>query len=156
MDTGQIAYDLVMRRERRTMPEVRIEMTPMIDVVFLLLTFFIFAMLVMVRAQVLDVTLPTLGSGQPAEERAAVTVTIDAAGGVFVNAELVGMEGLIEAVRTGLEEQPDAALNIAADTASSSGDLLGVIDLLSKNGFGAFQLFGSPEDGADRAPPISP
>lgn len=145
-----------MRRARRTMPEVRIEMTPMIDVVFLLLTFFIFAMLVMVRAQVLDVTLPTLGSGQPAEEGTAVTVTIDAGGGVFVNAELVGMDGLIEAVRTSLEEQPEAVLNIAADTSSSSGDLLGVIDLLSKNGFGAFQLFGSPEDGAAPLPTAQP
>ncbi len=141
-----MAYYLTMRRARRTMPEVRIEMTPMIDVVFLLLTFFIFAMLVMVRAQVLDVTLPTLGSGQPAQEGAAVTVTIDAKGEVFVNAELVGRDGLIDAVRTKLEEQPDAVLNIAADTACPSGDLLGVIDLLSKNGYGAFQLFGTPEE----------
>lgn len=128
------------------MPEVRIEMTPMIDVVFLLLTFFIFAMVLMVRAQVLDVTLPTLGSGQPAQERAAITITIDATGGIFVDAEPVGMEGLIEAVRTAMDTQPEAVLNIAADTASSSGDLLGVIDLLSTHGYGSFQLFGSPEE----------
>lgn len=132
------------------------EMAPLIDVVFLLLTFFVFAMLLMVRAQVLDVTLPKFGSGRPAQETAAVTVTIDAAGQVYVDAEPVGARGLIEAVRTKMGEQPEAKLNIAADTACPSGDLLGVIDLLSKNGFGAFQLFGTPEGGANRAPPSPP
>jgi biopolymer transport protein ExbD len=145
-----------MRRARRTMPEVRLEMTPLIDVVFLLLTFFIFAMLMMVRAQVLDVTLPTFGSGQPAQESAAITVTIDAAGEVYVDAEVVGTDGLIDAVRSKLDEKPEAKLNIAADTACPSGDLLGVIDLLSKNGFGAFQLFGTPEDGAGTIPANQP
>ena len=38
---------------RRTEHETRIEMMPMIDVIFLLLTFFIYAMALMIRAEML-------------------------------------------------------------------------------------------------------
>lgn len=122
-------------------------MAPLIDVVFLLLTFFVFAMVLMVRAEVLDVTLPTLGAGQAAEPVPAVTITLDADGRVYLDAEPVEKDALIETLQAKLAEQPDAKLNIAADTACPSGELLAVIDTLSGAGFGAFQLFGTPEGG---------
>ena len=46
-----------MRPLRRSEHETRVEMMPLIDVVFLLLTFFIYAMVLMVRAEVLPVPL---------------------------------------------------------------------------------------------------
>lgn len=120
-------------------------MAPLVDVVFLLLTFFVFAMVLMVRAEVLDVTLPTLGAAESADAVAAVTITLDAEGRIYLNTEPVEREGLLEALRESLTESPDAKIDIAADTACPAGDLLGVIDLLSEGGFGAFQLFGTPE-----------
>lgn len=144
-----------MRRVRTNSPEVRLEMAPLIDVVFLLLTFFVFAMVLMVRAEVLDVTLPTLGAGKPAESAAAVTITLDAEGRVYLDAEPIEKTALIAALRATLADQPDAKINIAADTACPAGDLLGVIDQLSEAGLGAFQLFGTPgETGpSGEAPP---
>ncbi|HZW10877.1 MAG TPA: biopolymer transporter ExbD, partial [Phycisphaerales bacterium] len=97
-----------MRKVRRTTPEVRVEMAPLIDVVFLLLTFFVFAMLMMVRAQVLDINLPAIGGGEPAANVAAVAISLDASGGVFVDGEQVGRDGLIDAVRAKLAATPDA------------------------------------------------
>lgn len=139
------------------MPEVRLEMAPLIDVVFLLLTFFVFAMLLMVRAQVLDVTLPQFGSGQPAQETAAVTITLNAAGEVFVDEAPTARDQLIAALQAKLEAQPDAKITLAADTACPSGELLRVIDQLSKSGYGSFQLFGRPEGaGASPAPTMPP
>lgn len=120
-------------------------MAPLIDVVFLLLTFFVFAMLMMVRAQVLDITLPTLGSGRPAENAAYVTISIGSTGEIFLDGESVERGALIDAIRARLAQTPGARINLAADTASSSGDLLAIVDLLSKNGYGNFQLFGTPE-----------
>jgi biopolymer transport protein ExbD len=127
-------------------------MAPLIDVVFLLLTFFVFAMLMMVRAQVLDITLPALGAGEPAPDVAAVTISLDAAGAAFVDGEEVAREGLIGAIRAKLDATPDARLYLAADTGGSSGDLLEIIDLLSRNGFGDFQLFGTPQDAGASTP----
>ena len=43
---------------RRQPIEPRLELTPLIDVVFLLLTFFVFAMVLSARLEVTDVRLP--------------------------------------------------------------------------------------------------
>ena len=48
---------------RRTDHEMRIEIMPLIDVIFLLLTFFIYAMVLMVRAELLPVEMHQFSSG---------------------------------------------------------------------------------------------
>ena len=53
---------------RRTVHETRIEIMPMIDVIFLLLTFFIYAMVLMVRAELLPVEMHGFSSGVPHEQ----------------------------------------------------------------------------------------
>lgn len=141
-----------MHRVRRNTPEVRVEMAPLIDVVFLLLTFFVFAMLLMVRAQVLDIALPTFGAGDPARGSLAIVVKVDAAGGVFVDGEPVERAELAASVRNRLEAQPDAVIRLAADEGGQTGDLLAVIDTLASEGLGNFQLFGSPLDPAPGEP----
>ncbi|HIB02032.1 MAG TPA: hypothetical protein EYO31_09310 [Phycisphaerales bacterium] len=66
-----------MRPIRRTDYDTRIEMMPLIDVIFLLLTFFIYAMVLMVRAEILPVPLESYISGTTAEPRQTISVTID-------------------------------------------------------------------------------
>lgn len=136
-----------MIRFRRTSPEVRFEMTPLIDVVFLLLTFFIFALVLMVRANVLDVSLPEIGSG-PNAQGVTVTIVLDAQAQLFVDGEPVNSDSIIEAVRNRLETEPEARLVVAADRHSASGALIGLADLLSREGFGAFSIIGT-EPGHD-------
>lgn len=64
-------------------------MTPLIDVVFLLLTFFILSLLVTVRADVLPVRLSPVGTGEPAEPGRITAITIDARGEFYVDREPV-------------------------------------------------------------------
>ena len=54
---------MMMRSIRRHDLAPRVEMMPLIDVVFLLLTFFIYSFVMMVRAEVLPVVLTPLGTG---------------------------------------------------------------------------------------------
>ena len=54
---------------RNPPPTVTAELTPLIDVVFLLLTFFILAAVLMVRVDVLGIRLPTLAAGTPLERQ---------------------------------------------------------------------------------------
>ena len=80
---------------RRPQNEPRIEIMPMIDVIFLLLTFFIYAMVLMVRAELLPLQLPEFASGQPATIPPAVTISIDEQGSLFLNREPIILDEVV-------------------------------------------------------------
>lgn len=141
-----------MRHSRRSSVDVRFEMAPLIDVIFLLLIYFIFVLVVMVRADILDVRLPTLSAGTPAERGVAVTIALDREGRLFVNGEETPREGLAARVRELRAENPGAKLFVAADEGGRTGDVLSLIDLLAAEGLGEFQLLGTP-DARDEARP---
>jgi len=131
-----------MRRLRRHEDDVRIEITPMIDVVFLLLTFFVFSIVMMVRADVLNVELPELSSGVPAERVEPITITVGEDGGLLVNREVAEMETVVGMVAAIREEQPAAPIVLAVDVGSSSGVLIELADRLTGGGLGAFSILG--------------
>jgi biopolymer transport protein ExbD len=76
-------------RLRRSDTDMRIEIMPLIDVIFLLLTFFIYAMVLMIRAEVLPMKVPALGAGQPARPAPAVTLSLDRHGDLYLDREPV-------------------------------------------------------------------
>lgn len=123
-------------------------MTPLIDVVFLLITFFVFSLAVMIRADVLGVTLPDLASGERAERREVVTLSVMRDGTYAVNGEAVERALIIERIAAAREETPDAPLVIASDEDASAGDLIAVYDLLAGAGITEFQVVGRPSGGA--------
>ena len=66
----------------------------MIDVVFLLLTFFIYGMVTMVQARVLPISLTTLTAGEQAEPAAYAAITIDRTGELYFNREPISEDKL--------------------------------------------------------------
>lgn len=126
---------------RRTGEDVRVEMTPMIDVVFLLLTFFVFSIVLMIRADVLDVQLPELASGQPAQRVTPITVAISETGQITVNREPVEAGSVLEQVRALREQFGDGPLFLAVDTRSEAGVMMGVMDAFYGAGLD-FSLIG--------------
>jgi biopolymer transport protein ExbD len=139
----------MMRRVRRMSGDVHIEMTPMIDVVFLLLTFFVFTMVLMVRADVLDVNLPEIGSGRSAESVIPITIAISDTGAIFVNSEAVDMDGVVERVEALRQEFGDGALVLAVDTDSPAGVMIGLADVLTGAGLGEFSIIGHRQPEGD-------
>ncbi len=127
---------------------MRLEMTPLIDVVFLLLTFFLFAMLVMVRVDVLGVRLPTIAAGAPAEERAIIAVTLSAEGQASIEGEAMTPDEVVRAVLDAREANPETIVFVAADEACEAGALLGVLDRFALAGVADVSLVGAPGDSA--------
>lgn len=125
----------------------------MIDVVFLLLTFFIFSIALMVRADVLGVSLPDLTSGVEAERVEPITVTLRADGSVSLMGEAVAREGLVEAIRTLRQTRPDAPVLLAADVEAGAGQLIELADALVGAGITRFSVVGrrAPAEGAGGA-----
>lgn len=144
-----------MRRARRLNTATTIELTPMIDVVFLLLTFFIFSIALMVRADVLGVTLPELTSGQQAPRVEPITVTLRAGGVVSLMGEPVEREALIDALRALHADRPDAPVMLAADVDAGAGELIELADALVGAGITRFSVVGrkAPPSPVPNPPP---
>lgn len=130
------------RRVRRLGDDPHVELTPMIDVVFLLLTFFVFSIVLMVRADVLDVRLPELKSGQNAERVTPITIAITDTGALLINRESVVMGSVVDRVKLLRDAQPQAPILLAVDTRSPAGVMIELADTLTGASLGEFSIIG--------------
>ncbi len=137
-----------MRPIRRTEHDTRIEMMPLIDVIFLLLTFFIYAMVLMVRAEILPVPLESYVSGTPAEPRPSISITIGVDGNIYVNKTIVTLDTVVPTVSQVLESNPNAAIYLVVEDGEDVVDrgplLTGTWDQLRQQGLEMF-LVGAPK-----------
>ncbi|RMG10787.1 MAG: biopolymer transporter ExbD [Deltaproteobacteria bacterium] len=107
--------------------EPRIEITPLIDVVFLLLIFFLLTT-TFVAERTLDVDLPEGAAEGEAEAGARVVVAVAADGGLYLGQESVDLATLSERFRKAHEEDPDTALVLKADRAAQHGQVVRVME----------------------------
>ncbi|MBD2775538.1 ExbD/TolR family protein [Iningainema tapete] len=105
----------------------QINIVPMIDVIFAILTFFIMSTLFLTRTEGLPVNLPQAATGK-AERPAQVTVTIDKAGKVFLNKQAISIEQLEQGVREKVEPQKQLMVVLNADKGVNHGQVVAVMD----------------------------
>lgn len=117
-----------MRRMRfsKTEEEASIDMTPMLDIVFIMLIFFIVTTS-FVKESGIDVNRPNADTAE-VKERAHIMVGISAQNEVFIDKRKVD----IRAVRANVErlrmESPEGAVVVQADQGSKTGLLVQVMD----------------------------
>ena len=131
---------------------MHIELTPMIDVVFLLLTFFVFSIVLMVRADVLDVNLPQLTSGRVADRTVPITIAISQSGDLFINREPIELGSVIERVQELQVELGQSPLILAVDTQADAGVMISLADLLTGAGMGEFSIIGKKQVETEQLP----
>ena len=108
------------------------EMLPLIDVVFLLLVFFIYAMLSMVVHHGLKIELPSAGTAAQ-DRNDYIDITIDAENHLYLNTLPVGLEdlaGLVRELRGG-DMKP---VFINGDQSADLGLAIELLDLLKRSG----------------------
>jgi biopolymer transport protein ExbD len=137
-----------MRRARRTRFDPSLDMTPLIDVVFLLLTFFVFALLLTVRLDVRDIELPRLASVQPAEPQPVLLIKLRADGSVDVDGTPTPWEQIATAVTDAHAARPDAAIIVAIDSATPFGTAARLSSLVEQTGIERLQVVALPEEDA--------
>ncbi|MEW6071516.1 MAG: biopolymer transporter ExbD [Planctomycetota bacterium] len=133
------------RRGRASAP--RLEMVPMIDVMFLLLTVFIYSMLTMVRAYVIPVELPTASTGEESELTAVLVVSVERDGRLTVGGEPIDLAGLTESVAARRDATPDLQVLVNADAATAHGTVVRVFDRIRAAGQNRVLIVGRPDDG---------
>ena len=107
---------------RRSNHEFRVELTPMIDVIFLLLVFFIYAMVLMVRVDLVPMELRSFQPGQPAEPAPAATISIDLEGNIFLDRTPVDLDELAQSVKERTIIDPATVVYLAVAEGSSQTD----------------------------------
>ena len=108
----------------------RIEMVPLIDMIFLLLVFFMYAMLSMTVHKGVKVELPEAGKPAPDSEH-YVTVSIDKAGALFVQSQPVTLDNLVPSVKDAMATAKEQKVVIDGDKNASLGIGVKVLEKLS-------------------------
>ena len=115
------------RKSRSSDEEAEIDMTPMLDVTFIMLIFFIVTTS-FAKEMGIDVNRPTASNTQTVKQSEVIGIQLKANGEIQMDNRIVD----IAAVRANVERlraaKPDAAVIIATSRSATTGMLVGVID----------------------------
>ena len=112
-----------------SLPEINL--TPMIDVVFAILTFFILASLFLTRSEGLPVNLPSAKTAtQQNQAPTKLTVTIDKQGKMLLDRQPLEVSDLATRVQAAKGNKPEVLVVINADKAVEHGRVITVMDEL--------------------------
>lgn len=111
-----------MLRLRRMESEYRFEIMPLIDVILLLLTFFIYAMVLMVRAELMPMELQQFASAEAAEPAPAVTISVMKSGEIYFNREPVEMDEVLPRLEEAKARHPETSIYLALEAGMGEVD----------------------------------
>jgi biopolymer transport protein ExbD len=108
----------------------RINIVPMVDVIFAILTFFVMSSLFLTRSEGLPVNLPSAVTGEQSNRQEQWVVTIDAQENLFLNREPIQLTNLTRQLRSQLQTGNSPVVVISADEAVPHGSVIAVMDEL--------------------------
>ncbi len=129
-----------VRNQRRS--GATVDLIPMIDVVFQLILFFLVSTTFSVLPGI-SLNLPTSQTAQ-SEAAGSITITMKDDGSLFYNSETVDLAMLdarladFDAVE--YEKRLEYPVTLQADSLVTNGAIVGIFDVLRKNGFSAVNL----------------
>jgi biopolymer transport protein ExbD len=123
------------KRHRKRDDQAEVNMTPMLDIVFILLIFFIVTATFLSEEGV-DLRPPPEceGSQCPTTGPPPIVVQLDADDNVFVNGDRTDVERVLAAINRHRAEQPDSAVLLEVDDESSHGIVVRIWDDMGANG----------------------
>jgi biopolymer transport protein ExbD len=107
----------------------QINIVPMIDIIFAILTFFIMSTLFLTRSEGLPVNLPKAATAET-QQPAPITVTINEQGEIAINRQSVLLDNLEATIREQVGANESALVVINADASVSHGQVVAVMDRL--------------------------
>lgn len=113
--------------------EIRIEIVPLIDVIFCILTFFILAAIGLTRQQAIGVDLPKASTGQTQMRKLAM-VTLSPSGQLYFQQSPVTKDMLIVQLQAFKQAQPDGMIVLYASQSAFYSNVVAVLDLLRSVG----------------------
>jgi biopolymer transport protein ExbD len=119
--------------------KARIEMLPLIDIVFLLLVFFIYAMLSMAVHRGLPVELP-LSTTAEIDKKLILSVTVKADEAIYVDKERVALADLTQVLQSKAGGIREPGVLVFADRALPYQMIYNILDKIRKAGLSRISL----------------
>lgn len=112
----------------------RIEIIPLIDIMFFLLATFVMVSLSMVKNQGIPVKLPSAATALPQDRKDAATISVSAAGQVYLDKEELSLEALSARLATLRDANAELRIFINGDEDARLGLAIEVLDTTRKLG----------------------
>jgi biopolymer transport protein ExbD len=119
-----------MKITRQRRPQLRMEMSPLIDCVFLLLIFFMLSSTFLTPA--IKLSLPTAAAGT--NDAQEILVTLDVDGQVFLNKQLTSFSELGPELQKLLAGSDARVVTIRGDEAMTYDNFVRALDIAKKSG----------------------
>ena len=114
--------------------KLRLDLTPLVDVIFLLLIFFMVST-TFKEDEGIELNLPEASaSAQSAEDEKDLRVSLKKDGQIVFRGETLQPDGLETAARAALKDSDDSMFIVEADAASEHGSVVAVMDALRRAG----------------------
>jgi biopolymer transport protein ExbD len=122
--------------------KARIEIIPLIDIMFFLLACFMLVSLTMVNSKSVKVSLPTAQTGDPENKPNTVAISVDATGGIFLDKRPIGKNELQAELTRDRAENKNTRVVISGDVDARHGVVIAVLDRVRSAGIEsvAFQI----------------
>jgi biopolymer transport protein ExbD len=115
--------------------KARIEIIPLIDIMFFLLASFMMVSLSQVHMKGIKVNLPIGKSGETQNKRDYISVSVDTDGNPYFDKKKVSYEELTAILGQVHQENPDAKVFVRGDRDTVHGNIIRVLDILRSQGF---------------------
>jgi biopolymer transport protein ExbD len=137
----------------------RIEIIPLIDIMFFLLASFMLVSLTMINMKGIDVNLPTATSAQPNNKPDFTMISVDAIGDIYFEKEKVDKDDVLPRLQKMYEANHDVRIFIRADKDATYENIVFVLDKVRTAGIQkvgleikAFETAAPATPGAPAAP----
>ena len=115
--------------------KTRLEIIPLIDVMFFLLASFMMVSLTMTKQQTVKVNLPVSSTSQNDFKPDMINLAVDAAGDIYLGKERLALPDLEAKLAEQFRKDPQTPVYVSADDATRHRDTVRAIDLARRAGF---------------------
>lgn len=131
-----------LERSQAAQPISEINVTPLVDVMLVLLVIFILTAPLLASSIKLD--LPKSAAAQPGEAPRTLTLVVDRTGQIFLADQPIAPEQLAQALRQTAQAKPDTELRLRADAQVPYGRIVEVMGLAHQAGLNRIGFVTDP------------
>ena len=110
---------------------IQINILPMIDIIFVILSFFIVSSLYLVKLETIPVNLPNAESSNQ-EKDPVIVVTLNMENKVFINEEIIDLIFLENELRSRVTNSKNKKVVLRADKNINYGKVISILDVMRK------------------------